>query len=197
MKALLIIGLLFLGQVAVAQETAEQPAKKEAKSKKKKKNDYDLNLRNAVIIGQMDKPEDRYSVEINMTELFNSRGVKSLASLNLMKLGSDSQLLASDSIAEQCKAKGLDTYVLISVRGYDKRFKPSSANEDFATALSRGNLFELYQMDVVSVSVEFKFYRDGQFVYADVVKIGNVSSRDAVLKKLRKKVSKRILKKWK
>ena len=131
MKITLIILLLFVANFSVAQ-----------KSKNPK-----MGLTNAVIIGQMDNSADRYSVEINMTELFSTNGVKSLASLNMIKLGSDSQQLASDSVALQVKEKGFDTFILISVRGYDKRFKANTSNEDFLTALGRANLFQLYQED--------------------------------------------------
>ncbi|TNE75075.1 MAG: hypothetical protein EP333_04955, partial [Bacteroidetes bacterium] len=33
-------------------------------------------LKNAVIVGQFDKQEDRYSIEANLVDLFNSMGVK-------------------------------------------------------------------------------------------------------------------------
>lgn len=155
-----------------------------------------LQLRNAVIVGMMDNQDDRYSVEINLTELLTSSGIKAIPSLNLIKLGEDSRVLASDSMMNIVKAKGFDTYVLVTVRGYDKRFKASQQQADFPQALEMGSLYELYQMDVVSVSFEFKFYRDGKCVHTEMVKCGNVGSRDAVLKKLRKKVTKLLDKNW-
>jgi len=181
MKTTLIILALFVANITLAQ-----------KDKK-----TELGLTNAIVIGQMDNSADRYSIEINLTELFSSNGVKAMASLNLMKLGSDSQQLASDSVAQLVKGKGFDTFVLISVRGYDKRYKASETKEDFATSLGRANLFEIYKMDIVNVSFEFKFYRGGQLVHNEVVKCGNAGDRDKVLKKLRKKVNKRIVKGWK
>lgn len=180
MKATLIILLLFVANLSVAQ----------------KKRDAKLELTNAIIIGQMDNSADRYSVEINMTQLFSENGIKSKASLNMMKLGSDSQQLASDSVATQTKADGFDTFVLISVRGYDKRFKSNTSNEDFLTALGRANLFQLHQPDIVSVTFEFKFYRAGKLVHNETIKCGNAGTRDKVLKKLRKKVGKKFEKSW-
>ena len=165
----------------------------QAQRKKKEK----LNLTNAVIIGMIDNQDDRYSIEINMTELFTSRGVKAIPSLNLIKLGADSRTLASDSMANVIKEKGFDTYVLISVRGYDKRFKLSENQPDFEEALNAGTLYELYQPDIVSVSLEFKFYREGKYVTSYMVKCGNIGSRDSVIKRFRKKVGKLIDKKWK
>lgn len=155
-----------------------------------------LELKNAVVIGQLDNAEDRYSLEINLTELLTSRGVKTTPALNIMKMGSDSQLLASDSMTQVLKAKGIDTYVLVSVRGYDRKFKPTTSKDDLFKSLELGSLFNLYQPDIVSVSFEFKFFRNGEFVMSDIVKCANVSDRETVLKRFRIKVGKRITQKW-
>ena len=157
----------------------------------------DLHLKNALVVGQLDKPEDRYTVEINLTEMLTNAGIKTIPSLNMMKLGSDASLLATDSIQRLVAAKGIDTYVIVSVRGFDRRFKPSIRKDDLNTALGAGSLFPIYREEVVSVSFEFLFYRNGQFVASDIVKCGNVSERDTVIKRFRKKVTKRIVKKWK
>jgi hypothetical protein len=57
-----------------------------------------LDLKNALVVGQMDKSEDRFSVEINITELLTNAGVKASPSLNVLKLGSSAELLTTDSI---------------------------------------------------------------------------------------------------
>ena len=157
----------------------------------------DLHLTNALVVGQLDKPEDRYTVEINLTEMLTNAGIKAIPSLNMMKLGSDASMLATDSIQRLVAAKGIDTYVIVSVRGFDRRFKPSVRKDDLNTALGAGSLFPIYREEVVSVSFEFLFYRNGQFVASDIVKCGNVSERDTVIKRFRKKLTKRIVKKWK
>ena len=155
-----------------------------------------LNLSNALVIAQLDNPEDRYSLEINLTEILSSVGIKTVPSLNILKLGADSQILASDSVAQLMASQGIDTYVLATVRGYDRKFKVSKNQDDFKSAVTLGGLFDLYRMDIVSISFEFKFYREGKFVYGDIVKCGNISDRQTVLKRLRKKVTKRVSKKW-
>ena len=155
-----------------------------------------LGLKNAVIVGQLDNAEDRYSLEINLTELLTSRGVKTIPSLNIMKMGSDSQLLASDSMTQMLKSKGIDTYLLVSVRGYDRKFKATTSRDSLFKSLELGSLFNLYQPDIVSVSFEFKFFRNGEFVMSDIVKCANISDRETVLKRFRIKVGKRIEKKW-
>ena len=156
-----------------------------------------LHLNNALVVAQLDNPEDRYSLEINLTELLVSRGVKAEPSLNYMKFGEDSQVLGSDSIVNLMKQKEIDTYCLVSVRGYDKRFKKTKRRDNLKDALSVGSLFNLYREGIVSISFEFKFYRNGEFVYTDIVKCGNVGDRPTVLKRFRKKTGKRIVKKWK
>jgi hypothetical protein len=83
------------------------------------------------------------------------------------------------------------------VRGYDRKYKPTNLRDDLVTALNAGNLFPIYREEVVSVSFEFTFFRNGQFVCSDIVKCGNVSDRDSVIKRFRKLVAKRIEKKWK
>jgi len=49
----------------------------------------ELNLTNALVIGQLDRSEDRYSIEIALTELLADAGVKALPSLNILKVGAD------------------------------------------------------------------------------------------------------------
>lgn len=156
-----------------------------------------LNLTNCLVIGQMDKPEDRYSIEVNLTEMLTQAGIKAVPSLNVLKTGSDATLLATDSVQQLVKARGIDTYVIVSVRGYDKKFSVGEKKDDFVTALNAGSLFSLYRDEVVSVSFEFQFFRNGQLVANDIVKCGNVSDRDSVIKRFRKNVAKRINKKWK
>lgn len=156
-----------------------------------------LHLQNALVVGQLDKPEDRYTIEINLTEMLTDAGIKAVPSLNMMKLGSDASVLTSDSIQRLVQAKGIDTYVIVSVRGFDRVFKPTERKDDLNTALGAGSLFPIYRDEVVSVSFEFLFYRNGKFVASDIVKCGNVSERDNVIKRFRKKVSNRIVKKWK
>ena len=177
--------ILFIALIVVTSVQAQ-------KNKKVK-----LHLTNALVIGQIDNPEDRYSLEINLTDLLVSRGVKSEPSLNIMKFGEDSQVIGSDSVLNLMKTKGIDTYCLVSVRGYDKRFKKTKRRDSLKESLSTGSLFNLYREGIVSISFEFKFYRNGEFVYTDIVKCGNVGDRPTVLKRFRKKTGKRILKKWK
>ncbi len=155
-----------------------------------------LALNNAVIVSHLDKPEDRFSLEIALSEALTNAGIKNTVSLNLLKQGGDPQVLVSDSMTNILGAKGFNTLLLVSVRGYDKRFQPSSGNFTLVEDLAAENLFPLYKEEIVSVTFEFHFYRNGQLVHTDLIKVGGASSREKVLKKLRKLVEKRAYKKW-
>lgn len=155
-----------------------------------------LNLKNALVIGQFDKPEDRYSMEINFTDMLAQRGVKAVPSLNILKLGEDPQHLTNDSIQAVLKEKGIDTYVVVSVRGYDRRFKESETQPTLNEALGQASLFSMHKDEIVSISFDFKFFRNGTCVYSEIVKCGNIGDRDSVIKRFRKKVGKKLDKKW-
>lgn len=156
-----------------------------------------LNLKECVIISHLDKSEDRFSLEINTSEVCASVGVKNMVSLNVLKQGGDPQVFLTDSVSNLLKEKGYGTLMLVSIRGYDKNFKQSTNKVTLAEDLSADNLFPIYKEDIVSVTFEFHFYRDGNLVYTDLLKIGGAGSRDKVLKKYRKKLAKRVNKRWK
>ncbi len=154
-------------------------------------------LTNALVVGQIDKPEERYALEGALTNLLVQNGVKSAPSLNFLKVGGDSKILASDSMMLKMKEQGFDTYIIANVRGYDRKFKPTNSKDQLVDVLGQGSLHELYRMDIVSITFEFSFYRNGQFIGSDLVKLGNISDRESVLKRFSKRVDKRISKKWK
>ncbi|MFT5580842.1 MAG: hypothetical protein ACI9G9_000080, partial [Psychromonas sp.] len=77
-----------------------------------------LNLTNALVIGMLDKQDERFSLEVSITEFLAERGINAVPSINVLKQGSDLEELASDSLQQIVSKKGIDTYMLISVRGY-------------------------------------------------------------------------------
>lgn len=156
-----------------------------------------INLTNALVIGQMDKPQERYAIEGQLSQLLAQYNIKAAPSLNYAKVGGDSGVLLEDSIAAKLKADGFDTYLIVSVRGYDRKFKASTRRDSLSEKLGQGNLYEIYRQDAVSVTFEFTFYRNGEYLTTEVVKLGNISDRDSVLKRFNNKVGKRIYKRWK
>lgn len=155
-----------------------------------------LNLNNTLVVGQLDKPEDRYSIEINLTELLTRNNIKAIPSLNIMKMGGNPDILVSDSVTSILNSKGIDTYLVVVVKGYDRKFKSTIRPEDLKTVLEAGSLYPIYRDGMTSISFEFMFFRGGKMIAGDIVKCGGAATRDEVIKKLRKGLEKRITK-WK
>ncbi len=155
-----------------------------------------LKLNNALVVSHLDKESDQFSLEIAVSDVLSRSKVKNTVSLNVLKAGGDPQVLLTDSLTQLLTAKGINTLMLVSVRGFDNRFRPSTGNMTLAEDLAADNLFPIYKEDIVSVTFEFHFYRDGKLVYADLLKIGGINSRDKVLRKLRKKLAKKVQKDW-
>ncbi len=153
-------------------------------------------LTNAFIVAQLDRPEEKFSLEINLAELFSEQGVNVFPSLNILKQGQNPTVLASDSVTSILKNKQLDTYVLVSVRGYDRNYRKKSNLTSLLEELSSSHLFPLYRDYIVSLTIEFLFYQNGNQVYSDLLKIKNINNKDSVLKKLHKKLPK-LIHKWK
>jgi len=156
----------------------------------------DLNLTNALVVSHMNNQEDRFSLEVAISEVLADHGIKNAVSLNMLKQGGDPQVLLTDSVTQLLASKGINTMMLVSIRGYDRKFKLSKNKMTLAEDLAVENLFSLYKDEIVSVTLEFHFYRNGVQVYSDLLKIGGISSRDGVMKKVRKKLGKRV-NKWK
>lgn len=156
----------------------------------------DLNLKNVLIIAQQDELSDRYSVEIGLLQMFNSYNIKSKASLNVLKQGGSADILLSDSTRQKLKEEGIDTYLLVSVRGFNNRFKPSKKIHEFEDEIQAGHLYPLYRESTSTVTFTFTFYRDLKPVHSELIRTGSVGSKDAVMKKLLKKVERRLTKSW-
>lgn len=157
----------------------------------------DLNLNNVLVIAQQDKLEDRYTMEIAMLELMRSNDIVAKSSLNILKQGQDPSILASDSITRKLGNDGIDTYLLISVRGYDTRFNPSQNLPELKDELRSGHLFPLWRESASTVTFTFLFYRNGIPAHYELIRVRAGGSKDAMMKKLYRKVEKRLQKDWK
>lgn len=160
-------------------------------------NSQDFDLTNAVVVAQLDRPDERYALEANIVDIFTAEGIKTIPSTNVVKAGQSGEDIANDSIKAALTAKGFDTYVLVSIRGFDKKFKKIKSEQILDTSLATGHLYPLFREDVVSITFEFLFFRNGQYIGTDLIKCGGIDDRDSVLKKFRKKLRKRLRKKWK
>ncbi len=155
-----------------------------------------IQLTNGLLVAQLDRPEEKFNLEINLAELFSAENVKVVPSLNLLKQGEIASVLVSDSVTKILKSKNIDTYILVSVRGFDKKFKRSSHFEVLSNELASSHLFPLFRDDILSVTFEFTCYRNNEVVGNELLRIKNVDSKDKVIKKLRKKLPK-LISKWK
>ena len=149
-----------------------------------------------LVIGQFDKQDERYAIEVAITDLFTKNGVPSVPSLNVIKQGADPSILALDSIQSKLKQAGIDKIAIVNVRGYDRRFKISDKETSLKETLGRTSIYHIYREEATSVSFEFTFYKENKMVFRDILKCGNISDRDSVIKRIRKKLPKRMAKKW-
>jgi len=156
----------------------------------------DFKLENALVIAQQDDLSDRYSLEVAILQLLNSYGIQTKASLNVFKEGGSADVLLTDSLQKALHKEGIDTYMLISVRGYDKRFKPTENIKSLEEEIQAGHLFSLYRESATSVSFSITFYKNAKPVHYELIKTGTVGSQDAVIKKLLRKMEKSLKKDW-
>jgi hypothetical protein len=175
MKFPLLFGLLFCAHLFVAQK---------------------VKLTNAVVIAQFDKEEDRYAMQALMADLLKGYQVKILPLMNVLKQGEDPKHLLQDSVQQILVQKGFDTYLVVNVRGYDRTFKPSEDTQTLAELLETTSIYQIYRDEATSVSFEFSIYRNGKLISREVLRCGNVSDRDSVLKRLRKRLPKKVLPVW-
>jgi hypothetical protein len=175
MKYLFFIGLAILTNVVSAQA---------------------IKLSNAVVITQFDKEEDRYAMQALMTDILKGYQIKALPLMNILKQGEDPQHLLNDSIQQILLQKGFDTYLVVNVRGYDRNFKASEDTQTLAELLETTSIYQIYRDEATSVSFEFSIYRSGKLISREVLRCGNVSDRDSVLKRLRKRLPKKVLPIW-
>lgn len=172
--------LVFFGLAILTQRVSAQSVK----------------LSNAVVITQFDKEEDRYAMQALMADILKGYQIKALPVMNVLKQGEDPQHLLNDSIQQILVQKGFDTYLVVNVRGYDRTFKPSEDTQTLTELLETTSIYQIYRDEATSVSFEFSIYRDGKLVSRQVLRCGNVSDRDSVLKRLRKRLPKKVIPVW-
>lgn len=154
-----------------------------------------FDLKDAVVVGLFNQSDERFQMEIMVSELLLQNGIKAKASLNYLKEGQDPAALSSDSLLQVVKNAGYDTYLLMAVRGYDKKFKPSTHKTTMDEELKLGHMFPIYKEGGSTVTFEFKFYRDNQLVREDLLKVSS-PSKEGMLKKFRKQLQKKIKSNW-
>lgn len=157
-----------------------------------------IQFKNTLVIGQFDKSEDRYAMELNLVEILQQNSYKAMPSFNVLKQGENLGNILNDSTQKLLKLKGIDSYVILNVRGYDRRFKSSEAKTTLKEILDMTSIYHIYRDEATSVTFEFTFFDlNNQLIGRSLLKCGNVSDRDSVMKRFRKKLPKMIIKEWK
>ncbi len=177
MKKITVIFILFLSFQTFV--TAQQKTK----------------LTNVVVVGLFDRKDERFQMEILLSEILLENNIKAKASLNYLKEGSDISTFANDSVQQAIQASGFDTYILFSVRGYETKFKPASQIYTLEEELKLGHLFPIYREEVSNVTFEFKVYRGNEMIDYHLLKVPS-SSKEGMIKKFRIKSKKLIKKYW-
>lgn len=154
-----------------------------------------LNLKNAVVVGLFDKKEERFQMEIMLAEILIQHQIKSKVSLNFIKEGADIASFANDSIQESVKKAGFENYILISVRGYETKFKPATIKYTLEEELKLGHLFPVFREEISNVTFEFKIYRGSEMIGYNLLKVPSPSN-EGLLKKFKAKIDKLIKKHW-
>jgi hypothetical protein len=153
-------------------------------------------LTNAVLVAQLDRPEDKFTAEINLAEIFANCGVNVVPSSNLLKQGAPLTVLVSDSIKSILTEKQMDTYILVNVRGYDRQFRLSTKIGSLSEELVTGHLFPLFRDEITSITFEFNFFRNEKLIHTELLRLKNVSTKEKVIQKLHKKLPK-LIHRWK
>ena len=156
-----------------------------------------LDLTNVIVVGQQDRLKDQYNLELAVVELMRENDVNAIASLNVLPRGADPTILASDSLQRNLSNKGFDTFMLISVRGYDKRFNPPTNVVDMREELSAGHLFQLWRESAATITFTVTFYRNNVPAHYELIRVRARNSQDKMIKGLYKKMQKRLLRAWK
>ena len=127
-------------------------------------------------------------MELNLVEILQQNGYKALPSFNLLKQGEALGNLLNDSTRNLLKAKGIDAYVVLNVRGYDRKFKSSETKTTLKEMLDMTSIYHIYRDEATSVTFEFTFFDlNNQLIGRSLLKCGNVSDRDSVMKRFREK----------
>lgn len=151
------------------------------------------NLKGALILVKNDKPQERFSMEANIGKLFSGYGMPILLSVNLIKEGAPLTELAETKIQGEMNARNINSVLVISVRGFDTRFKPrTKIPEKLADMLAEGNLNPISMEEASSVTIEFFQYINGKFHGYHMQRLGGANSRSKIYNRLQKRLDKLV-----
>ncbi len=151
------------------------------------------NLKGALILVKNDKPEERFSMESNFGKIFSTYGMPILLSINLIKERAPLSELGESKIQSELNARNINSVLVISVRGFDTRFKPrTKIPQTLGEMLQEGNLNPISKEEVSSVTVEFFQYVNGKFSGYHMQRVGGAASKTKVYTRLQKRLDKLV-----
>lgn len=151
------------------------------------------NLKGALVLVKNDKFQERFSIEANLGKIFSTYGMPILLSVNLIKEGASLSELAETKIQAEMNSRNINSVLVISVRGFDTRFKPrTKIPETLEEMLKEGNLNPISMDDASSVTIEFFQYINGKFHGYHIQRFGGAGSRAKVYTKIQKRLDKLV-----
>jgi hypothetical protein len=151
------------------------------------------NLKGVMILVKNDKPQERFSIEANLGKLFATYGMPIVLSINLIKEGAPLSELGETKIQAEMNARNINSVLVVSVRGFDTRFKPrTKIPQTLTEMLQEGNLNPISMDEASSVTIEFFQYVNGKFNGYHIQRLGGASSRSKVYNKLQKRLDKLV-----
>jgi hypothetical protein len=154
------------------------------------------NMRGMMLLVKNDNAQERFSIEANLGKIFASFQMPLLLSINLINQGSPLKELAEARVQNELSARGINSVIVVSIRGFDQRFKPrTKIPEKLIDILEEGNLYPISQEDASSVTVEFFQYIGGNFNGYHMMRIGGASDRTKVYNRILKRLN-RLVPRW-
>jgi hypothetical protein len=92
-------------------------------------------------------------------------------------------------------AKNINSVLVVSIRGFDQRFKPrTKMPATLEEVLEEGNLYPLSQEEATTVTIEFIQFVNGKFNGYHMMRVGNASEKNKVYTKIQKKLNRQMTK---
>jgi len=82
------------------------------------------NMKGAMLLVKNDNAQERFSVEANLGKILATYNMPLLLSINLINQGAPLKELAGARVQNEMSARGINSVIVVSIRGFDQRFKP-------------------------------------------------------------------------
>jgi hypothetical protein len=154
------------------------------------------NMQGAMLLVKNDNAQERFSVEANLGKILATYNMPLLLSINVINQGAPLKELAGARAQNEMSARGINSVLVVSIRGFDQRFKPrTKIPATLEEMLEEGNLYPISQEEATTVTIEFIQYVGGKFNGYHMMRIGSASNKSKVYTRIQKKLN-RLVPKW-